>query len=167
MSEDKKGLRHPREVPNSFLDLQLMTTNTLWGTDYVSPELRKHLTKSFYMFDEEGKPLKDEKGEYILNKKHIWSLFGIYTRDLRLSNLSYKAGEIQYCQHYLDLAGDILNFGFQEAFGASMRRVATITELAQSKGGFTRRQMGTIRQESSQEFLEPEKKNFFGGGGKK
>jgi len=167
MSDEKKGLRHPREVPNSFLDLQLMTTNTLWGTEYVSPELKTHLTKSFYMLDEKGVPRRDEHGQFVLNTKHIWSLFGIYTRDLRLSNLSYKAGEIQYCQHYLDLAGDILNFGFQEAFGASMRRVATITELAQSKGGFTRRQMGTVRQESSQEFLEPEKKNFFGGSGRK
>lgn len=159
-----KALRHPREVPNSFLDLSLMTTNTLWGTEYVSPELKNHLTKHFYKVDDKGRLLTDAEGRPIIDKKELWGFFGFYTRDLRLGNLSYKNNEIPYCQHYLDLAGDILNSGFQDAFGACLRRVATITELSQSKGGFLRRQSNTIRQEQSQELLEPEKKSFWGGG---
>lgn len=159
MSEAQQQVR---VRPQSDLDFNLMITETLWGSQFVSPELQEHLTKNFQMSDSEGRPVFDEQGQPVVTKEALWGMMSFYTRDLRLSNLSYKSNEIQYCQHYLDLAGDCLKEGMIKPFLVCLSRVATITELAQSKGGFLRRQMNTLRTENVDEFLEPKKKNIFG-----
>lgn len=153
-----------RVKPASDLDFNLMITETLWGSSFVSQELQQHLTKSFQMVDSEGKPVFDNKGEPVVTKEALWGMMSFYTRDLRLSNLSYKSNEIQYCMNYLDLAGDFLKEGMIKPFLVCLSRVATVTELAQSKGGFLRRQMNTLRTENVDELLEPKKKSIFGGG---
>lgn len=151
-----------RISPRSNLDFNLMITETLWGSSFVSPELQEHLTKNFQITDSNGNPLVNDQGQPVVSKEALWGLMSYYTRDLRLSNLSYRSNEIQYCQHYLDLAGDFLKEGMLKPFLVCLSRVATITELAQSKGGFLRRQMNTLRTENVDEFLEPKKKNIFG-----
>ena len=108
------------------------------------------------------KGIYDDDGRPVVTQEALWGMMSYYTRDLRLSNLSYKSNEIQYCQHYLDLAGDFLKEGMLKPFLVCLSRVATITELAQSKGGFLRRQMNTLRTENVEEALEPKKKNIFG-----
>ncbi|RLC36021.1 hypothetical protein DRH27_05910, partial [Candidatus Falkowbacteria bacterium] len=138
-----------RNVPKSDLDFNLMITETLWGSPYVNEELKSHLTKKFQMKDEAGNLKYDEEGEPVLTEKALWGVHAYYTRDLRLSNLSYKSGEIPYCAHYLDLAGDFLRVFMLDAFNTCIARVATITELAQSKGGFLRRQLNTLRTEQA------------------
>lgn len=155
-------VQQARVKPQSDLDFNLMITETLWGSQFVSPELKAYLTREFQLRDEEGKPLYDDKGNPVIGEQGLWGMMSFYTRDLRLSNLSYKSNEIQYCQHYLDLAGDCLKEGMIKPFLICLSRVATITELAQSKGGFLRRQMNTIRSENVDEILEPKKKNILG-----
>lgn len=152
-----------RIKPTSDLDFNLMITETLWGSPYVNNELKEHLTKHFQEKDEDGNPLyHPETGEPLLTQKALWGVHAYYTRDLRLSNLSYTSGEIPYCQHYLDLAGDFIRVYMLEAFNTCIARVATVTELAQSKNGFLRRQLNTLRTESSQETLEPPKRSLWG-----
>lgn len=166
MNYQQQPQQQTRISPRSDLDFNLMITETLWGSSFVSLELQHHLTKHFQVTDEDGKPLKDEQGRPVIGKEALWGMMSYYTRDLRLSNLSYKSNEIQYCMHYLDLAGDFLKEGMIKAFLICLSRVATITELAQSKGGFLRRQMNTLRTENVDEILEPNKKSLFGGGKK-
>lgn len=152
-----------RLTPRSDLDFNLMITETLWGSSFVSPELQEHLTKNFQVNDEHGAPMYDAEGHPVVTKEALWGMMSFYTRDLRLSNLSYKSNEIQYCKDYLDLAGDLLKENMIKPFLICLSRVATVTELAQSKGGFLRRQMNTLRTENVDELLEPKKKGIFGG----
>ena len=152
-----------RVRPSSNLDFNLMITETLWGSSFVSQELQDHLTKNFQAVDKEGNPIYNEKGQPVVTQEALWGMMSFYTRDLRLSNLSYKTNEIQYCQYFLDLGGDFLKEGMLKPFLICLSRVATVTELAQSKGGFLRRQMNTLRTENVDEFLEPKKKSIFGG----
>ena len=160
----KQAQTFSRIKPQSDLDFNLMITETLWGSNLVSPDLQEALTKHYQMLDAEGKPIYNKQGEPVVTEKAAWGLLSFYTRDIRLSNLSYQTGEIQYCQHYLDLAGDMLKEKMIVPFLICLSRAATILELAQSKGGFLRRNMNTLRMESSEEQLDPKKKSMFGMG---
>ena len=160
----KQAQQFTRIKPQSDLDFNLMITETLWGSSLVNPELQEELTKRYQMIDGDGKPVFNNEGQPVVTERAAWGLLSFYTRDLRLSNLSYKTGEIQYCQHYLDLGGDFLKETMIVPFLICLSRVATITELAQSKGGFLRRNMNTLRMESSEEQLDPNKKSLFGFG---
>lgn len=151
-----------RISPRSDLDFNLMITETLWGSSFVSPELQSHLTKNYQLTDEDGNLMFDKEGRPVVSQEALWGMMSYYTRDLRLSNLSYKSNEIQYCMHYLDLAGDFLKERMIKPFLICLSRVATVTELAQSKGGFLRRQMNTLRTENVEETLEPKKKSLWG-----
>lgn len=151
-----------RISPRSDLDFNLMITETLWGSSFVSPELQSHLTKNYQLTDEDGNLMFNKEGRPVVSQEALWGMMSYYTRDLRLSNLSYKSNEIQYCMHYLDLAGDFLKERMIKPFLICLSRVATVTELAQSKGGFLRRQMNTLRTENVEETLEPKKKSLWG-----
>lgn len=148
-----------RVLPQNELDFSLMTTDSVWGKAEVPPELKARLRK-YYME-------KDEEGKDLLTIESAWGLLGFYTRDMRLANLSSINGELQYCQYYLDLAGDFLMSGMMEPFLITLSRVATILELSQSKGGFLRRKLNTFTQEHVSRGDEPPKKNLFGVGNKK
>lgn len=159
MSEDETK---KRILPRNELDFNLMTTEGEWGKDYVNPELKERLNKYFIKKDQDGKPIFDNEGNLIGSKKSLWDMLGFYTKDMRLANLSYLNNEMQYCQYYLDLAGDFLQIDMIEPFIICLSRVATILELSQSKGGFLRRRMHTLTSENMQGELEPQKKNLFG-----
>lgn len=148
-----------RTLPQSELDLALMTTNAVWGMPDISMELKTRLSKLYQTQTETG-----EKG---ITVQSLWGLLGYYTRDMRLANLSVWNGELAYTQYYLDLAGDMLQAEMIEPFVICLSRVATILELSQSKGGFLRRRMNTFTQEGITQELEPPKKTLFGVGKKK
>jgi len=150
MSEQQK-----RVQPQSELDFHLMTTDSVWGKSGVSQDLIEKLNKYFYVKDKES-------GEQKISKESLWGLLGFYTRDMRLANLSLWNGEVQYCQYYLDLANDFLQAEMIEPFLITLSRVATMLELSQSKGGFLRKQMNTLRTEAFHGDLEPPKKKLFG-----
>lgn len=147
-----------RNLPTSDLDLNLMLTDAVWGKAEVSPDLKEKLSRYFLT--------QGEKGEDIINKESLWGLLGFYTRDMRLANLDQWTGELESCRYMIDLAGDYLQVGMIEPFLVALSRAATILETSQSKKGFLRRQMNTLRNESVSQSIEPPKKGFFGGGKK-
>lgn len=148
-----------RVSPQSELDFHLMTTDGVWGKAEVSQELKNKLNRYYY--------IKDEKGNNKIDSSSLWGLLGFYTRDMRLANLSLWNGEVAYCQYYLDLANDMLQAEMIEPFLICLSRVATMLELSQSKGGFLRRMMNTLRTEHLQGELDPPKKRLFGDKNKK
>lgn len=147
-----------RPVPQSELDFHMMTTNSMWGNQEVSPELREKLSKKIKV---------NEDGSAQVSKSSLWGLLGFYTRDLRLGNLASWNGEVYYCQYYLDLANDMLQADMIEPFLICLSRAATMLELSQSKGGFFRRLMNTLRMENISGEMEPPKKQLFGKSNKK
>jgi hypothetical protein len=150
----KKLQTQRRVLPQSELDLALMTTNSVWGQPEINPELRERLNKIYTATDQEGKT------EIAISS--LWGLLGFYTRDLRLANLSSITGELLYCQYFLDLANDMLQAGMIDAFIICLSRVATQIELSQSKGGFLRKKMSTFTTEHITGEKEPPKKSLFG-----
>jgi len=144
-----------RSLPSNDLDLNLMLTDSVWGRAEVSKELRDRLRKDYA---EEG-----EDGRVVVTKASLWSLLSFYTRDMRLANLSSFDNELMVCRYYIELANDLLNSDMIEAFIISLSKAATILETSQSKGGFLRRTMNTLRQENIHQQMEPPKKGFFGG----
>jgi hypothetical protein len=95
----------------------------------------------------------------------MWGLLAFYTRDLRLANLSEKTGELGYCQYYIDLSNDLLSADIIEAVPITISRAATRMELSQSKGGFLRKILTTLRNVNiSRSSEEPSKKSLMGLG---
>ena len=153
MSEEEEQ-PHLRTVPQTDLDFNLMTTDPVWGSKDINPELQKKLSETV-----EG---IDAKGNIVYRKSELWGLLNFYTRDIRLGNLR-SWDELPYVQYYLDLAGDLLQSDMIKAFLISLSRAATKIELSQSKNGFLRRRMNTFTKESSHTELDAPKKNLFGG----
>lgn len=143
-----------RIIPQNNLEVDMLVTNPAWGTDDINPDLKQRLKKIVM-----SKGFKDENGEPldIQTESDLWSLLSIFTRDLRLANLS--GTDIYYCKYYLDLAHDELQQGFLEPFTISMSRVAGTTELSQSRGGFLRKLMRTFTGEHIN--INEEKKKSF------
>lgn len=132
-----------------------MLTDSVWGRKEVSEELKEKLNK-FYLE-------RDEEGNASIRKSSLWGLLGFYTRDMRLGNLSKFDNELYTCRYMIDLANDLLSVDMIEPFLISLSRAATILETSQSKGGFLRGMMNTLRQEHIKQEIEPQKKGFFGG----
>lgn len=165
MTEDKDRLR---EVPNSELDLQLMLTNTQWGDAGVPKELKAVLGSS---------QVTTIDGRQYIDVNSLWGLLGYYTRDLRLGNISQFGGEVDYCQQYIDFAGDCLrgisvygkkdkrkNLAMVNAFMCTLSRAITLLEVSQSRGGFLRKRLSTLTSENVNSTLEPKKKGLFNKG---
>lgn len=147
---------YARQLPQNDLDLNLMLTDSVWGKKEVPFELREKLNKYFLE--------KDEKGNPLITKSSLWGLLGFYTRDMRLGNLSSWDNELTTCRYMIDLANDFLSVDMIEPFLIALSRSATILETSQSKGGFLRIKMNTLRQEHYSQNSEPTKKRMFGGG---
>ena len=147
--------QQPRQIPQSELDLLFKTTESTWGKFEIPQQLKDRLTKIYQLRNKDT----DEKFDI---KEELWSLLSFYTRDLRLSNLSYSQNEIQYCQWYLDFAEDMLQEAYLIPFITALSRAISVLELAQSKNGFFRRNQNTLIQEQTIRELEPPKKNLLG-----
>lgn len=161
MSEENQKPQR-RVMPQSELDLVLMTTDSVWGKTDVPLGLQNKLKAYMQVMDKDGKLIYDEKGSPVVSEDNLWGLLGFFTRDMRLANLSVWNGELKYCQYFLDLAGDFLQSEMIEPFLICLQRAATVLELSQSKGGFLRRRMNTFTQESTALDSEPPKKSLFG-----
>jgi hypothetical protein len=156
-------------MPTSDLDLNLMITNNQWGSKEVSEELKDTLSKYYEVPVDTG--MKDENGKAIIEmqkfKESMWGILDFYTRDIRLGNLSVWDGELKDTRWNLDLAGHFiqLEIPLTQPFLVSLRKAITIIETSQSKGGFLRTKMNTLRHESLNQNIEAPKKSFFGGKG--
>ena len=145
-----------RIVPQNNLEVDMMLTNPAWGTNEINPHLQARLKK---LMQEKGlTEISDSK------EQDLWSLLSIFTRDLRLANLG--SSEISFCSYYLNLSHDCLQQNFLEPFTICMSRVATTTELSQSKQGFLRKLLRTFTGESIS-ISEDRKKNFLNKSGGK
>jgi hypothetical protein len=146
---------HNRILPSSDTDFNMLTTDSTWGSSEVPYELRDALSRFVDGFDADGKQ--------VLTKKSLWGLLGFYTRDIRLGNLSEFNNELQSCRFWLDFAHDMLLDDMYEPFMVGLSRAVCILETSQSKKGFLRRLMNTLRHENVQQTIEPPKKGFLGG----
>lgn len=152
-----------RIMPQSGLDFNMMLTDTMWGSPSISVQLKEKIRQREGR-EEMMRQLKDGEVPKESEKAAAWELLSFYTRDLRLANLNVLTGEVQYCQHFIDLAGDLLRDGYMEAFATALARAATLLELSQSKGGFLRRRQNTLTTESLQGEIEPQKKKLLFAG---
>lgn len=149
MNEQNKDQNEVRRiVPQSGLDWNMMLTDTMWGSQQISSQIKDKIR---------GRTVRDT-GE--IDKVEAWELLTFYTRDFRLANLNALTGELDYCEYYADLAGDFLREGFPEAFATCLGRNATKLELSQSKGGFLRKRQNTLTTESLQGEVEQPKKKL-------
>jgi len=152
----QKGAQYQqkRVLPQSELDLAMLTTESVWGRPEISQELITRLNREYTTRDEDGK-----EGTQVISS---WGLLSFYTRDIRLSNLSELNGELEYVKYFLDLSGDMLQADMHPSFLVALSRVASVTETSQGKKGFLRKLMATFRQEHITQELEPPKKSLFG-----
>jgi hypothetical protein len=173
MSENllEKDVKEQKRIrPASNIDLQLMTTNSVWGEPSINKAVKDKLKisggKIFYKKGDVIQTptgfLKFEEDTTIELEADYWSILDVFTRDLRLGNISRKDGEMEYCQYMLDLATDLLQDDFKAGFTAAIRRLASVIELSQSKGGFLRNKFNTLTYEQYTEEREPPKKGLFG-----
>lgn len=156
VAEKQFLIQRANNTPENALDFNMQMLDPLWGKEgKINSELKKKLQQSKFF--------KDYKtGKETETKDELWALLGTYTRDLRLGNLDKE--EILYCEHYLNLAEDMLKEGFVNSFIVSLSRVATRIELSQSKYGFLRRRPNTLETSKTETTLEPKKKGLWNGG---
>jgi len=137
----------PRTIPRNELDLNMLTTESVWGKGEVSSDLKNRLTQLV------------SDGEEVTTR-HLWGLLSFYTRDMRLANLDRR--EMEYCKYYLDYAGDLLNETAVESFIIAISRAASVLELSQSKKGFLRKRFGTFEHHQVTKNDEPAKMSLMG-----
>jgi len=153
---DNEPQQQTRTVPANDLDLQFQVTEPTW--QQLSPNLQNKLSVSkgfIEVKDKDGKPIQAEVKEYLSG------ILAIYTRDMRLGNLSGQ--EFEYVSYFVDLAVDLLEEGYPNACVVSLNKALSKLEISSSKSGFLRKLFRTTRNENAISSLEPPKKNPFGG----
>ncbi len=153
--------------PADALDLAYLEVEPAYGkeaTQDFNERLQTLIGKAEKLYNPDGTPKLDKYGRQMLavNVVHLWGELGFYTRDMRLGNLKGMNGDMEYCEHYLDLAGVLLNFGCPSAFTTAYRRVATKLELSQSRDGFYRKNKQTLLKKTT-EIKDSNQKNWLGG----
>ena len=165
MSEEQQN--NLRTVPQSSIDLNFMLTDSVWGRNEVPQGLKDKLNKTTLQRDDKGDIIfiKDKDGNFIPvgTTASLWENLSIFTRDMRLGNLSEWDNELLTVRYMINLASDLLAVNMIEPFTVAISQSATILETSQSKKGFLRRGMNTLRQEHIQQNLDPPKKSLFGG----
>lgn len=157
---DKTNVDSNDYVPESQLELSMLYTNPVWGSDQeINQSFRDKTTKVVQFVNKDtGEILKT-------SKDRLWEGLQFFTRDLRLGNLS--SSEVKICDYYLTLAADFLKESFVDAFIVSLSRVASVIELSQSKGGFLRKRLNTFTKENKDSIDMPKKNGFFHTGANK
>lgn len=146
--------------PQNALDLTSQLIEPDFSKSEISPELRKILTidKSYKIFkNEEGEVVKIEAETELL-----WSrLNAIFTKDPRLSNLT--AYQERYVSYFMDLGSSFMELeGQQESAIKCVSKFASVSEPAQSRGGWLRKIQNTLISENTRKELAP-KKSFMSG----
>jgi len=152
ITQQKPPQQTARYVPANDLDLQMSITNPAWQE--LSPELRGKLVKQVG-----EKIIKGEKEKVY---EELAGVLGIYTRDIRLGNISPITGEFDFIVYYLELAVDLLSVGMVESSITSLNKALSRLEPSSSRGGFVRKLLNTVRNENVNKTLEPEKRRIMG-----
>ena len=145
--------QHPRSVPANDLDLQMQVTDPAWQN--LSPDLQEKLLKKI------GEEIQDGESKTLYETLH--GILGLYTRDIRLGNLSTWNGEYDFVSYFLESAVIYLEAKFPRACICALNLALAKLEPSSSKSGFLRKLINTIRSESYKSSLEPEKKSPLGG----
>jgi len=154
---DKTNIDSGDYVPESQLELSVLYTNPVWGSDKEINESFRNKTTKIVQF------VNKDTGEVIkTTKERLWEGLQFFTRDLRLGNLT--SSEVKVCDYYLNLAGDLLKENYLDAFVIALSRVASTIELSQSRGGFLRKRLNTFTKENRDSFEPPKKSGLFHGG---
>lgn len=132
-----------RQLPENDLELNMMLTDSVWGDKDIPPNLKYRL-KNITL--QRG---KFENGQIKTTQDDLWELMGMYTRDMRLANISTT--ELIYCAYHIDLAQDLLTCGYPRASMKALSLSATVLELSQSKNGFLRNLFKTQKKEFKEE----------------
>jgi len=144
-------------VPESQLELSMIYTNPVWGSDKETNQSFRDRTTKHTQF------INKDTGEVIkVTEDRLWEGLQFFTRDLRLGNLT--SSEIKVCEYYLNLGGDFLKERFVDAFVVCLTRVASVVELSQSRGGFLRKRLNTFTKENRDSFETPKKNGIFHSG---
>lgn len=149
-----EGEKKSREVPLNALDFNMQVIKPNWGKEGAIPDSLKEKLKEYY------KSQDPDTKEVTIAYNDLWGLLGSYTEDLRLGNLDNKV-DIPYCEHYLNLAQDLLKEDLFKPFIIALSRVATRIELSQSKNGFLRRRPNAIETKQSSTSSDNKKSGFF------
>jgi len=151
---DKTNVDDNDYVPESQLELSMLYTNPVWGSDKeINESFRNKTTKTIQFVNKEN-------GEVIkTTKERLWEGLQFFTRDLRLGNLS--SSEVKICDYYLNLAGDLLKENYLDVFIIALSRVASTIELSQSRGGFLRKRLNTFTKENRDSFETTKKSGLF------
>ena len=154
MEDDK--FNNLRTVPANDLDLQFQVTEPTW--QQLSEGLQKKLSRSKGLTT-----IKNDNGQdvQVEIREYLSGILAVYTRDMRLGNLSTQ--EFEYVSYYVDLAVDLLEEGFPSACVVALNKALSRLEISSSKGGFLRKLFRTSRNENVLTSMEPPKKNPFGG----
>lgn len=150
-TQAEKDMAVRRIMPQSGLDMNMMLTDTMYGSRQIGEQLKRKMKDRLDNPDD-------------IDRTEAWELLSFYTRDLRLSNIGER--EMIYCSYYIDLAGDLLREGYMESFAKALALAATVLELSQSKGGFLRKRTNTITTEGLTGEINPEKKRLLFSGKK-
>lgn len=162
--------------PLNDLDFNMQMTQPVWGKkagigfmqrmgevtkgDKIAELLSREVEEGKISLEDAQELLQKIVSEMSSEEDTLWNVLGFYTQDLRLANLDKD--EIHYCKEYLNFSGDCLQMGLKGSFLLIIERVATTTEISQSKQGFLRRRMGTLTNENISNDIEPKRKNIFG-----
>lgn len=141
-----------RNVPANDLDLQMQITNPAW--QQLHPQLREKLVRL----------VKETvvKGEVKKIYEEISGVLTVYSRDIRLGNISTVSGEFDYVVYYLELAVDLLSCGMVESSITALNKALARLETSSSRGGFLRKLLNTVRTENVNKTLEPDKRRIMG-----
>lgn len=155
----------PRRVPTSDQDFNYMIVDTRWGKVDVPNELRKALEKEERKviihkgeryINESKEPVIATQDIVVYEKKIMWDLLSFYTQDIRLGQLTKD--QETYVIYHLDLAGDCLHSNLTESFIIALSRAISVLETSQSRQGFLRWILTTLRKLTKIEGLQEEKK---------
>jgi hypothetical protein len=139
-------------IPVNDTEYMSRVTEPGWGkTEEIPRSLDDDLKRRVYY--------EDEKGNVSFVKTSVWAILGIFTRDIRLGNLSELNNELQRTRYYLKFTADLLMEGVIESSVVTLGEAVVILETSQSKNGFMRKQSSTITNE--QHYEEKGKKSLF------
>lgn len=154
LTEDDEG--NKRITPQSDLDYNMLVTNTAWGSDEISPQVKDSLSRQ--------KVVTDEAGDKYLVNDNLWGKMGYFTRDFRLSNLSKK--DYEKVVWWTEMVGVVGLEDMKKSTIYCFSQIAPTLEVSQSKDGWYREIMNTLTQVQRNENLEPKKTSLFGVGKK-
>jgi hypothetical protein len=149
--------KDPKEVPANELDFNFQLIEPTWQN--ISPHLRKKLiirkgNRTIETTDSTGHKKKTKFEIY----GELSGILAMYTKDIRLGNISTANGEYEYVVFYMELAVRLLMKGHVRASITSLNKALSRLETSNSKLGKLREIMQTIIHRTSGT-EEPEKKS--------